>query len=83
MEIVKIFWLAGCNSDMNWIRAEKVEVEPMLIETFGVIIQETEDFIAIAQNYCNDPVQYSNITTIPKGCIKEILQLTKKMNNYE
>jgi hypothetical protein len=57
---------------MNWTIAEDIEVEPMYINSFGVIVKDTDEFLAIAQNYGNEPEQYSNITTIPKGCIKEV-----------
>ena len=72
MKVVKVLWVDSCNSNMNWTVAEDIEVEPMYINSFGVVVKDSDEFLAIAQNYGNDPEQYSNITTIPKGCIKEV-----------
>ena len=72
MKAVKVLWIDSCNSNMNWTVAEDIEVEPMYIDSFGVVVKDTDEFLTIAQNYGNDPEQYSNITTIPKGCIKEV-----------
>lgn len=72
MKVVKVLWVDSCNSNMNWTFAEDIEIEPMYIESFGVVIKDTDEFLAIAQNYGDNPEQYSNITTIPKGCIKEV-----------
>ena len=72
MKVVKVLWVDSCNSNLNWTVAEDVEVEPMYIDSFGVVVKDTDEFLAIAQNHGDDPEQYSNITTIPKGCIKEV-----------
>ena len=72
MKAVKVLWIDSCNSNMNWTVAEDIEVEPMYIDSFGVVVKDTDEFLTIAQNYGNDPEQYSNITTMPKGCIKEV-----------
>jgi len=82
MKIVKVLWIDSCNSNMNWTVAEDIEVEPIYINSFGVVVKDTDEFLAIAQNYGNDPEQYSNITTIPKGCIKEVFVIHKD-NKYE
>lgn len=72
MKVVKVLWVDSCNSNMNWTVAEDIEIEPMYIDSFGIVIKDTDEFLAIAQNYGDNPEQYSNITTIPKGCIKEV-----------
>ena len=72
MKVVKVLWVDSCNSNMNWTVAEDIEIEPMYIDSFGVVVKDTDEFLAIAQNYGDNPEQYSNITTIPKGCIKEV-----------
>lgn len=72
MKVVKILWIDSCASNLNWTIAEDIDVKPMFIETFGVVVEENEEYIAVAQNYGDDPEQYCNIMTIPKGCIKEL-----------
>ena len=82
MKAVKVLWVDSCNSNMNWTFTEDIEVEPMYINSFGVVVKDTDEFLAIAQNYGDNPEQYSNITTIPKGCIKEVFVIHED-NVYE
>ena len=72
MEVVKIEWIDSCASNLNWELAESFEgdIEPIKIISYGVLIQETEDCITIAQNYGLNPRQCCSLMTIPKGCIK-------------
>lgn len=72
MKVVKVLWVDSCNSNLNWTAAEDIEVKLICIDSFGVVIKDTDEFLAIAQNYGGIPEQYSNIMTIPKGCIKEV-----------
>ena len=83
MKVVKVLWIDSCNSNMNWTVVEDIEVEPIYIVSFGVVVKDTDEFLAIAQNYGDDPEQYSNITTIPKGCIKEISFVIYEDNKCE
>ena len=72
MKVVKILWEDSCNSNLSWVTKEDVEVELVNIDSFGVVVKETDEFVSIAQNYGSEPEQFSNIVTIPRGCIKEI-----------
>lgn len=73
MEVLKIRWIDSCTSNMNWSLLNEFDgdIEPIKIVSYGVLIQETEDCITIAQNYGEDPKQCCSLMTIPKGCIKE------------
>ena len=51
------------------------DIEPVHIVSFGVIIKETDEFIAIAQNYGDNPEQCCSLITIPKGCIMNIITI--------
>ena len=82
MKVVKVLWVDSCNSNINWTVAEDIEAKPMYIDSFGVVIKDTDEFLVIAQNYGNNPEQYSNITTIPNGCIKEVFTIQED-NMYE
>lgn len=77
METVEVLWMDSCSSNMNWTVAEDIDIEPMYIDSFGIVVKDTDEFLAIAQNYGNDPEQYSNIITIPKGCIKKVIVIPK------
>ena len=73
MEVLKIIWIDSCASNMNWTLMDELDgdIEPIKIISYGVLIQETEDCITIAQNYAENPNQCCSLMTIPKGCIKE------------
>lgn len=79
MEVLKIRWIDSCTSNMNWSLLNEFDgdIEPIKIVSYGVLIQETEDCITIAQNYGEDPKQCCSLMTIPKGCIKEKVILEK------
>ena len=72
MEVLKIIWIDSCASNMRWEYVEDFQgdIEPIKIVSYGVLIQETEDCITIAQNYGFNPPQCCSMMTIPKGCIK-------------
>ena len=75
MEILEIIWIDSCASNHNWLIMDDVrnwkDVEPLNIYTYGVKVQEDDNYIVIAQNYAFDPEQCCNLMSIPKGCIKE------------
>lgn len=77
MKPVKIEWIDSCSSNTDWTLLNELEgdIEPIRIVSYGVVVQETEDCITIAQNYGIDPEQVSNLMTIPKGCIKQMIEL--------
>ena len=77
MEILEIIWVDSCASNHSWLLIEDInkwkDVEPLLIHTFGIKVQEDENYVVIAQNYAFDPEQCCNLMSIPKGCIKETI----------
>lgn len=79
MKIVKVTWIDSCNSNMDWLLVADIknweDIEPIRIYTYGAMVQEDENYVVVAQNYGRDPEQCSNLTSIPKGCIKEIQEL--------
>ncbi len=72
MKVLKIEWIDSCASNMAWLPLAEIdgEIEPIKIVSFGVLVQETEETITIAQNYGIEPEQVGSLMTIPKGCIK-------------
>ena len=77
MKAVKIKWIDSCASNMGWTFPADLEgeVQPIHIITYGVIVQDNDDTLVIAQNYGTDPEQFCSLMTIPKGCIKEIVEI--------
>lgn len=72
-QIIKIEWLDSALDTNQWYLKEdidKAELDATNAVTVGMIVKETDDYIVVAQNYGNNPPQYSGLITIPKGCIK-------------
>lgn len=79
MKIVKVTWIDSTASNLSWLMMDDVknwtDVEPMLIYTYGALIQQDDNYVVIAQNYGKDPEQCCSLMSIPKGCIKELKEL--------
>lgn len=77
MKVVRIDWIDSCASNLNWVFPEdlKSNVEPIIITTYGVVFQETDKVITVAQNYGYNPEQVCSLMTIPKGCIQSIKEI--------
>ena len=77
MRVVKVEWIDSCTSNQNWILlSDKLDEDVIRITTYGFLIQETEEFVTIAQNYGTNPEQICNLTLIPKGCIKSMVEIS-------
>ena len=79
IKVKKIEWIDSCASNMNWSLVEEFaeDIEPIKIVSYGVLIQETKDCVTIAQNYGLNPLQCCSLMTIPKGCIKKMVDIDK------
>ena len=76
MKVVRIDWIDSCASKFNWTFSEDLkEVEPITITTYGIVFQETDKVITVAQNYGYKPEQVCSLMTIPKGCIQSIKEI--------
>lgn len=79
MKAVKVEWIDSCASNHGWLMQADIDkwedVEPISIFTYGVLVQEDENYIVIAQSYGTDPDQCCNLMSIPKGCIKRTTTL--------
>ena len=79
MQIVKVTWIDSTASNLSWLLMDDVknwtDIEPMLIYTYGALIQQDDNYVVIAQNYGKDPEQCCSLMSIPKGCIKELKEL--------
>lgn len=81
MKVVRIDWIDSCASNLSWTFPEELKenVLPIIITTYGVVFQETDKFITVAQNYGYNPEQVCSLMTIPKGCVQSI----KEIDNIE
>ena len=76
LEVKKVVWSDSCASNVNWSFKDEIqEAEPIEIISYGVLVKETDEYIVLAQNFGANPKQVCNLMTIPKGCIKEIINL--------
>lgn len=75
----------GCYVEVKWMDAFSVDewthlddalkVEPCLIVSVGIMIQETDSFIAMAVSHDTVNDNYSCIKVIPNGMINSIREL--------
>ncbi|MBR1936626.1 MAG: hypothetical protein IJ842_02920 [Bacilli bacterium] len=78
---VEISWIDSCSCKIQWTLSEdmnKSDIEPTIISSVGIVLYNETDYITITQNWGFNPPQYSGLTTIPKGCIKDVLLLVRK-----
>lgn len=79
MKIVKVTWIDSTASNLNWLLMDDIknwtDIEPMLIHTYGALVQQDDTYVLIAQNYSKNPEECCSLMAIPKGCIKELKEL--------
>ncbi len=72
MRELRVEWIdsASCT---GWLERPDVEnFNPVKIVSCGFMVNETENSLVLAQSCGDDPEQYENLISIPKGCIKRI-----------
>ena len=80
MKLLNVRWIDSACSNSWWTFEEKSEIEkikPIYISSVGYLIKEEETFISLAQNIGNEPDQFCNVITIPKGCIISTTVITE------
>ena len=81
-KLVIIEWIDSCCSNQYWSLTSNTDeldgICPIAITSVGYVIKETDVFVSVAQNLGEEPSQFCNVITIPKGCIIKIEELTKK-----
>lgn len=75
MKAVKVEWLDTCSGTPNWAQLDNIEVGPLKCESVGWLIKETEDYISIAQNYCEEENLVADTMTFPKKIVTKISDL--------
>ena len=79
---VEISWIDSCSFNPQWTLQEdmdKSNIEPIIVSSVGIVLCNDADYITITQNWGFNPPQYSGLTAIPKGCIKDINLLIHKI----
>jgi len=71
-KLVKITWVDSSNYNVGW--HNDVEFDLVHIVTIGLVISETEEYIAISHSVGQEESNY-DVFVIPKGCIKEVVEL--------
>ena len=77
MKVVKIEWMDSCSSDLNWTKMSQLEggFEAMRVISYGILIEQNDECITIAQSYGGTPEQASCLLTIPQGCVKSMTEI--------
>ena len=77
MKAVKIFWKDSLSSSSWELMKDAKEVKPVCVTSYGFVIDETEDYVTIAQNYGVEPEQVCNTMCIPRCSITSIVDITE------
>jgi hypothetical protein len=82
MKRVEVTWIDIISSD-GWHDQNKLDrfvttVNPVI--QIGYLYEEDEDQIVLLDSYFSDKQTYGGIHTIPKGCIKSIVELSAITN---
>ena len=78
-KIVLVTWVDS-TSTSHWQFPEDLKDEVLIrVTSIGFLVKETSDYIMIAQNYGDNPEQYSNITTIPRVSILKMNELDESV----
>lgn len=66
-------WVDSSGVQSGWQFLEDFQTELVHVTSVGFVIKETDEFIALAQNYgvetTNSPEQINGVITIPKAAI--------------
>lgn len=70
-----------------WTDVNDLELEPELIHTFGILLKENDDCLAVSLNYNRQNHDCSCVMIIPKSAIRARyegkMQMIKKETNNE
>jgi len=73
MRYVKVEWVDSYKEN-GWEYADKFTKKPAECKTIGIEIENTKDYICIAQSISNSE-HVSDVITIPKGAVKNVREL--------
>lgn len=72
--IVVIDWVDSIRA-FDWTLMEDLDEKLLDCISVGFLLNETEEYVTIAQNYGLKPKQVCNLITIPKCSIKNIRKI--------
>lgn len=72
---VKVIWYDAASYD-EWTTIEELDLEPKKIITYGIMIDENETYIQIAQNIDEEQEQVCMVMVIPALWVENIFYLT-------
>ena len=67
--VVCVTWIDAIVRD-NVTRSDPLE--PVVAKTYGIVIRDTKDFIAIAHEEFVGSEDLRQVTTIPRGMVKKV-----------
>lgn len=77
MKTVRIEWLDICSGTPSWSRLDGLELGPLKCVSVGMLINDTEEYISIAQNYCEEDGLVADTMTFPKAIVTNITYLSE------
>jgi len=74
--IVKIQWVDSCSGLESWRFIEDITpLIPLKVTTVGIVIDENDTSITVAQSITENEKQINGWITIPKVCIEKLEEL--------
>ena len=66
-----IKWLDHFSSDRGWHVPEEFKAEPYSVESVGILVNETKDYITIATNVARDGQVSCFMSILKKGILEK------------
>ena len=78
IKIVKIEWIDSISNGGWEVEKSAKDIRPGNVVSAGILFDEGEDYITIAQNYIGDKGQEQacNVMSIPRCAVKSIVNIT-------
>jgi len=75
MKAVKVEWLDIASGTIHWTDFDDLEFGPLECESVGWLVKETDEYIAIAQNYNKENDLIADTMTFPKSVVVKMTEL--------
>lgn len=80
LRLVIVDWIDAYGPTVPWTGFSKLgQIKPHKVQTVGWVVSEDEDYIVLVPSWGDDPegeTEGYGETAIPKGCIKQMRDLT-------
>lgn len=77
MKLVRVSWFDVVEHETGWHDFEELDkLDYCLVHSYGLLARETPEKITLIADWIPESKEFGRSTTIPKGMIKEIKDIT-------